>query len=152
MDLSRVRTRIYSVSGTGIHCTGKRREEKLKASNDTRETENEERIIPFLAAWRRTCQILSEYMDKIAESGMKGVCIEARPHPDFVGDQWWSDLDLILAKAKENEMKVWILDDSHFPTGYANGKVKECYPQYLKNILLCAVMMCRDRCVGCVSI
>ena len=55
---------------------------------------------------------------------MKGVCIEARPHPDFVGDQWWSDLDLILAKAKENEMKVWILDDSHFPTGYANGKVK----------------------------
>ena len=44
-------------------------------------------------------------MDKIAESGMKGVCIEARPHPDFVGDQWWSDLDLILAKAKENEMR-----------------------------------------------
>lgn len=51
-------TRIYSVSGTGIHCTGKRREEKLKASNDTRETENEERIISiFLAAWRRTCDI-----------------------------------------------------------------------------------------------
>lgn len=32
-------------------------------------------------------------------------------------------------------MKVWILDDSHFPTGYANGKVKECYPQYLKKYL-----------------
>ena len=44
-------------------------------------------------------------------------------------------IDQILAKAKENEMKVWILDDSHFPTGYANGKVKECYPQYLKKYL-----------------
>ena len=45
------------------------------------------------------------------------------------------DQESILAKAKENEMKVWILDDSHFPTGYANGKVKECYPQYLKKYL-----------------
>ena len=80
---------------------------KLKASNDTRETENEERIISIFWQHGEEHAILSEYMDKIAESGMKGVCIEARPHPDFVGDQWWSDLDLILAKAKENEMKVW---------------------------------------------
>ena len=37
---------------------GKEEKEKLKASNDTRETENEERIISiFLAAWRRTCDI-----------------------------------------------------------------------------------------------
>lgn len=92
-------------------------------------------LYPFFWQHGEEHAILSEYMDKIAESGMKGVCIEARPHPDFVGDQWWSDLDLILAKAKENEMKVWILDDSHFPTGYANGKVKECYPQYLKKYL-----------------
>ena len=92
-------------------------------------------LYPFFWQHGEEHVILSEYMDKIAESGMKGVCIEARPHPDFVGDQCWSDLDLILAKAKENEMKVWILDDSHFPTGYANGKVKECYPQYLKKYL-----------------
>ena len=70
-------------------------------------------LYPFFWQHGEDHAVLSEYMDKIAESGMKGVCIEARPHPDFVGDQWWSDLDLILAKAKENEMKVWILDDSH---------------------------------------
>lgn len=92
-------------------------------------------LYPFFWQHGEDHAVLSEYMDKIAESGMKGVCIEARPHPDFVGEQWWSDLDLILVKAKENEMKVWILDDSHFPTGFANGKVKECYPQYLKKYL-----------------
>jgi len=32
-------------------------------------------------------------------------------------------------------MKVWILDDSHFPTGYANGAIKERYPQYKKRYL-----------------
>ncbi len=75
---------------------------------------------------------ISEYMDKIAGAGMKGVCIEARPHPEFVGEGWWRDLDLILSKAKEHDMKLWILDDAHFPTGYANGKIKECFPQHLK--------------------
>lgn len=75
---------------------------------------------------------IPEYMDKIAASGMGGVCVEARPHPEFVQDGWWHDMDLILSKAKEHDMKLWILDDSHFPTGFANGKVKENYPQYLK--------------------
>lgn len=92
-------------------------------------------LYPFFWQHGEEHVILSEYMDKIAECGMKGVCVEARPHPDFVGEQWWSDLELILAKAKEHQMKIWILDDSHFPTGYANGKIKECYPQYLKKYL-----------------
>ena len=89
-------------------------------------------LYPFFWQHGENHTVLREYMDKISESGMKGVCVEARPHPDFLGEQWWSDLDLILEKAKENQMKVWILDDSHFPTGYANGKIKENYPEYLK--------------------
>lgn len=92
-------------------------------------------LYPFFWQHGENHTVLREYMDKISESGMKGVCVEARPHPDFLGEQWWSDLDLILEKAKENQMKVWILDDSHFPTGYANGKIKESYPEYLKQYL-----------------
>lgn len=30
-------------------------------------------------------------------------------------------MDVILDEARKRGMKVWILDDSHFPTGYANG-------------------------------
>lgn len=89
-------------------------------------------LYPFFWQHGEAPEVLEQYMEKISESGMKGVCIEARPHPDFVGDGWWHDLSLILAKAKELEMKMWILDDSHFPTGFANGKIKECYPQYKK--------------------
>ena len=47
-------------------------------------------LYPFFWQHGEEHAVLSEYMDKIAESGMKGVCIEARPHPDFVGEQWWS--------------------------------------------------------------
>ena len=59
-------------------------------------------------------EVLEEYVDKIHESGMNALCVEARPHPDFVGEKWWSDMDCILKKVKEHNMKMWILDDSIF--------------------------------------
>lgn len=97
----------------------------------TRE-EMSNRLYPFFWQHGESHDVLGEYMEKIASGGVKGVCIEARPHPEFVQDGWWRDLDLLLEKAKELDMKLWILDDSHFPTGFANGRVKEDYPQYLK--------------------
>ncbi len=92
-------------------------------------------LFPFFWQHGESHEVLEEYVDKIYESGMKAVCIEARPHPDFVGEQWWSDMDCILKKVKENKMKMWILDDSHFPTGYANGRVAKDFPQYLKTYI-----------------
>lgn len=89
-------------------------------------------LYPFFWQHGEDREVLEEYMDKISASGMKAVCIEARPHPDFVGDGWWKDIDVILNKAKENGMKMWILDDSHFPTGYANGRIASDYPEYKK--------------------
>lgn len=96
------------------------------------ESEMQNYLYPFFWLHGEDDKVLKEYMKKIAESGMRGVCLEARPHPEFVQKGWWDDLDLIIAKAKDLGMKIWILDDSHFPTGYANGKIKECYPQYRK--------------------
>lgn len=32
-------------------------------------------------------------------------------------------MDIILAEAEKRNMKVWILDDDHFPTGHAVGQV-----------------------------
>lgn len=89
-------------------------------------------LYPFFWQHGEDHMILEAYMEKIAQCKIKGMCIEARPHPDFAGDSWWSDLDFIVQKARELGMKLWILDDSHFPTGYANGKIKSHYPQYLK--------------------
>lgn len=89
-------------------------------------------LFPFFWQHGEEHSILGEYMEKIAGCGIKGICIEARPHPDFVGDRWWSDMDFIVQKAKNLGMKIWVLDDSHFPTGYANGRVKKDYPEYLK--------------------
>jgi histidinol phosphatase-like PHP family hydrolase len=89
-------------------------------------------ILPFLWVHGEEEPVLRNMMKTIQESGIEAVCIESRPHPDFVGPQWWHDMDIILNEARKREMKVWILDDSHFPTGYAAGRIKSDYPELKK--------------------
>lgn len=92
-------------------------------------------ILPFFWQHGENEEILRDYMRKIRESNIRAVCIESRPHPDFAGEKWWTDMDIIMDEAKKLDMKVWVLDDSHFPTGYANGLVKAKYPERGKKVL-----------------
>lgn len=81
-------------------------------------------IMPFFWQHGEEETVLREYMEVIYNCGIRAVCVESRPHPDFCGEKWWKDMNIILEEAKNRDMKVWILDDSHFPTGYANGAVE----------------------------
>lgn len=92
-------------------------------------------ILPFFWQHGEDEAKLREYMQIIHDSNIREVCVESRPHPDFLGEKWWADMDAILDEAKKLEMRVWILDDKHFPTGYAAGAMekapKELCHQYL---------------------
>lgn len=105
--------------------------------------EGENYILPFFWQHGEPEAVLREEMEKIAECGIGAVCVESRPHPDFAGPGWWHDMDIILDEAKKRGMKVWILDDAHFPTGWANGLLREkpdhLRKQYLmfQNVDLC---------------
>ena len=93
-------------------------------------------IFPFFWQHGETEEVLRKYMDVIDKSNIKAVCVESRPHPDFCGEKWWQDMDVILDEAKKRNMKVWILDDSHFPTGYANGALEK-EPDTLRRQSIC---------------
>lgn len=80
-------------------------------------------ILPFYWMRGESKELLLEGMQRIYDCGIRAVCLEARPHPDFVGEKWWHDFDIILKRAKELGMKIWILDDSHFPTGRCNDTI-----------------------------
>ena len=109
----------------------------MKRLQEVLENKEDNSIMPFFWQHGEEKKILCAYMDKMKESHIGGVCVEARPHPNFGKEQWWNDMNIIVQKAKKEEMEVWILDDSHFPTGYANGLVVEKYPQFLKKYLDC---------------
>lgn len=91
----------------------------------------ENHMLPFFWQHGEEEQTPRKYMRAIHDANCKAVCVESRPHPDFCGEKWWQDMDVILDEARKLDMKVWILDDSHFPTGFANGAVKKA-PDALK--------------------
>ncbi len=101
-------------------------------------------ILPFFWQHGETEEVLREYMRVIHESNIGAVCVESRPHPDFLGEQWWKDMDVILDEARKRKMKVWILDDSHFPTGYANGALEDADPSLLRQSLVMQSVDCPD--------
>lgn len=92
-------------------------------------------VLPFFWQHGEDAETLRTYVDRIQASGCGALCVEARPHPDFAGEGWWKDLKLIVSECKSRGMDVWILDDSHFPTGFANGKIKEEHPELQKRFL-----------------
>lgn len=94
----------------------------------------ENRVLPFLWQKGEPHEIIADYLERIRAADIREVCLESRPHPDFCGDQWWADLSFIIEKCKELGIKIWLLDDSHFPTGYANGLVKK-HPELRKKVL-----------------
>ena len=82
-------------------------------------------MLPFFWQHGENEQTLRTYMEVIQNANCHAVCVESRPHPDFCGPKWWQDMDIILDAARKREMQVWILDDSHFPTGNANNALSD---------------------------
>lgn len=78
-------------------------------------------VLPFLWMRGEDHATIREYLEQITASDIHEVCLESRPHPDFCGEGWWRDLAFVIGECKRLGLKIWILDDSHFPTGYANG-------------------------------
>lgn len=99
---------------------------------DVLENRYDNYILPFFWQHGEEDEVLKEEMDKIFQSGIRAVCVESRPHEGFCKDAWWEDFDLIMREAEKRGMRVWLLDDKHFPTGYANGLIKEKYPHLRK--------------------
>lgn len=97
-------------------------------------------IFPFFWQHGEEEATLRRYMKAVHDANIGAVCVESRPHPDFVGDKWWVDMDVILNEAEKLGMKVWILDDSHFPTGYANGAMKDASVELHHKYLTCRTL------------
>jgi len=85
-------------------------------------------LLPFYWQHGDHYNLIPQQIRRIYDSGCRAFCVESRPHPDFVGDTWWRDMELILKEAKELGMQVWLLDDDKFPTGHAAGMIAKKYP------------------------
>lgn len=90
---------------------------------------NKEYILPFFWQHGEPWEDLEKEMDAMRACGITEMCVESRTHEQFGEDKWWDDFKFILDYAKKHDMKVWLLDDKHFPTGYANGYIDK-HPEH----------------------
>jgi hypothetical protein len=100
--------------------------------NDVLNNKENNYLLPFY--WQRGdhYETIPKEIERIYNSGCRALCVESRPHKDFVGETWWRDMDLILSEAKKRNMEVWLLDDDHFPTGNAAGYVEKYHPDKVR--------------------
>ena len=82
-------------------------------------------ILPFLWVHGEDEATYRKMVGVIYDANIRAFCVEARPHKNFCKEQWWQDMTVILNEAEKRGMQVWILDDKHFPTGYANGMAEQ---------------------------
>lgn len=87
-----------------------------------------EYVLPFFWQHGEEHSILREEMDAIQKCGINEFCVESRTHEQFGEEQWWEDFGFLLQEAKKRGMRVWLLDDKSFPTGYANNYI-ESFPE-----------------------
>lgn len=107
----------------------------LQRLGEVLENKQENYIYPFLWLNGEDDVIIKDCIEEIYNAGIRGICIESRTHPEFMGTSWWEDMDLIMREARRKKMKVFLLDDVRFPTGYANGKIISEKPDLIKKFL-----------------
>ena len=79
--------------------------------------------------------VLRDELQRMKENGIGGFIVEARPHPDYLGENWWKDLTILLDEAKKLGLEMWIFDDGDYPSGKANGLIAEKYPELTKRYM-----------------
>ncbi len=79
--------------------------------------------------------VLRNEVRLLKKNGINEFIIEARPHPHYLKEKWWSDLEILLDEAKKQNMGVWFFDDGDYPSGCAQGRIREFYPQYLRKFI-----------------
>lgn len=92
-------------------------------------------LLPFFWLHGASEDILRHGIGKIYDANIRQICVESRPHPDFCGPGWWRDLDVIMDEAQRRNMRVWVLDDKKFPSGFAGGLIADKYPQHRRRFL-----------------
>jgi len=105
-----------------------------KRINDAINNTYDNYMLPFVWLHGESKERVKEEILAVKNSGVSAFCAESRPYEKFCRDEWWDDFRFILETARELDMKVWLLDDRHFPTGYANGYLESEERAHLRKV------------------
>src|ERR1017187_2371184 len=68
--------------------------------------------------------------DRLAANGVFVVNLSpGRGEPKYLSPEHMSQVKFAVQEAAKRGMKLWIQDESDYPSGFAGGKISELYPQ-----------------------
>jgi len=79
--------------------------------------------MPLLWLHGEDDSILKNHVDRIIDGGNGGLVIESRPHPDWLGPEWFADCKVIGDYAAAKGIRSWIFDEKWWPSFVVNGRV-----------------------------
>ena len=70
---------------------------------------------------------VSRQIDEMKASGLGGFIFHARAglRTPYLSEEWFRMVGVALARARRNDMKVWLYDEYGWPSGFAGGKLLE---------------------------
>lgn len=76
-------------------------------------------------------------LQKMQEKGIYECVVHPRKglSVEYLSEDWFSGIRVILDEAKRLGMKIWIYDEQDWPSGYAGGKVIRENPEYAAQCL-----------------
>ena len=104
-------------------------------------------ILPFYWQYGDHTNRIPQQIKEIFDSGCRGLCIESKSHPDFIGKGWWKDMDVIFAEAEKLGMRVWILYYSYMSkAGYeaAKATIESGKSSYLHDVEYAAMFAMKE--------
>ena len=87
-------------------------------------------LAPLLWTQGQSPDQIRRTVREVAEGGNTGFVWESRPHPDYLGPRWWSDLRVAIDEARRLQLEVWIFDEWMYPSGVAGGKLVAANPAF----------------------
>ena len=75
--------------------------------------------------------ILLDGLSQLKKTGINECILEARPFPEWLEKPWFDTLKTLFDFAEKNDMRLWLFDDVHFPSGGAGGKIPENFRKLL---------------------
>ena len=91
-------------------------------------------IQPFMSwngpdAKERQARIVDD-LDRLASSNVFMVNVSpGRGAPLYLTPEHMAQMKFVVQEAKKRGMKIWLQDESDYPSGFAGGKIRQQYPQ-----------------------
>lgn len=87
-----------------------------------------------------TIDVIRHDLDTMKASGWRAVTVQygAGAGFDYMSPQYLSLFRQLVLEAKKRDMKVWIVDDAGYPSGFAGGKFTREHPELRMQILMAA--------------